>query len=620
MRIAERVIVCAPPESVWERVGDPAHWPRDLARVHCSHVADSPDLGSGARYWLHLEIGAAEVGSMIEILEYEPASALSWATVQGLEQRGQWRLREREDRSTEVTLSVSYQAAGGLAALVADELSSVLVRRYLRDSLTTLARRLDTAASEEPVGAGALSLDRVTGRLGDGVQAARALTRAHLVRAVRPDRYARALAGVARWGQTSAGGYAVAAALYPGGPAVIDELGMLTFAEVQARTNRLANALADRGVGEGEALAVVCRNHRGFLETLVALSKIGADALLLDTELAGHQLTGLIRRERPRGVIYDAEFAELLSAGLDRRMGLIAWAEPAAAHTHSTLEELIAQGDPGAPVAPGRDGRTTILSCAQSGTPKGATRGSSPISVGLSILDSIPLRSRGRTLLAAPLCGEWGSAHLGLGVLLASTLVLQRRCDPEATLAAIERERASCCATLPVMLQRILELPPRVRRRYDTSSLRAVIASGSALPATLATRFMDEYGDILYDLYGTIEVGWATIARPADLRRAPGTVGRPRRHTIVRVLDEDGVPVRAGRTGQIFVANQTRRERGTAGAADALDWLTATGEVGHLDDHGRLFLEGREDEQVVPAGATVPRRLGRVPERALDRS
>ncbi len=606
MLIEEQRIVRAPPHAVWERVSDPTRWPRELGRMHCTHLAGSPDAGPGARYWLHLEVGAAEVGSLIEVLEYEPRSALSWATIEGLEQRGHWRLRDCGEGSTEVTLSISYQAAGGLAALLTDEISSLWVRRYVGDSLRALTRGLEGASSEQPTGGAGRLLGRGAHVVGDGIHVARALTRAGLVRPARPDRYARALVAVARWGQGGAGGYSAAAALYPGDPAVIDELGTLTFAQVGERTNRLARALADHGIGAGEQVAIMCRNHRGFVETLVALAKLGADALLLDTGLTGAQLTELIRRERPRALIYDTEFADQLGASLRKRKGFIAWSERGDAHTHSTLEELIADAHPAAWPPPAHQGRTTILTAPASGAPKGAARGSPPIGGTLGILDRIPLRSRERVLVAAPLCSQWGFAHLRLAALRASTLVLERRFDAEATLTAIERERISCCAMAAPMLRRILELPPQVRRRYDSSSLRTVLVSDSALPDTLASRFMDEFGEILYSVHGTGEAGWVTIANPADLRRAPGTVGRPASHMIVRVLDEDGVRVRAGGTGRIFIAEEDRRGE----ASGAREELMATGEMGHLDDHGRLFLDGRDEEATLSAAEYVDEPLG----------
>jgi acyl-CoA synthetase (AMP-forming)/AMP-acid ligase II len=604
MLITESTIVRAPPDAVWERIRDPTHWPRDLGRMHCSHLVGSPDEGSGARYWLHLEVGAAEVGSLIEILEYEPKHALSWTTIRGLEQRGHSQLHERGDDSTEVTLHVNYQAAGGIAALVTDEISSQLVRRYLRDALSALARRFDTAAGDEPTGGVARLLDQGTHLFGDGIHAARVLTRARLVRPARPDRYARA------------GGRR------PLGP---DERSRLhrrrrTLPQ-RSRSDRRtrdahvrASARADEPPRQRARRAWHRRpqQRRGHLPQPPRLRrnargvvKLGADTLLLNTGIAGPQLTELTKRERPQAIVYDAEFAEPLSAGLRGRKGFIAWAEPADTHPHSTLAELIADGDPDAPAPPRHNGRTTILTSGTTGTPKGASRGPPPISSALSILDSIPLRSRERVLVTAPLFHQWGFAHFSLAALLASTLVLQRRFDPEATLAAIERERITCCPMVPIMLQRILELPPDVRHWYDTSSLRTVPVSGSSLPGALATRFMDEYGDILYNLYGTTEVAWATIARPADLRRAPGTAGRPPRNTIVRVLDDDGAPARAGRTGRIFVANEMLLEPLTVDAIEAYDGLMATGDVGHLDDHGRLFVEGRDDEMIVSGAENV---------------
>ena len=134
-----------------------------------------------------------------------------------------------------------------------------------------------------------------------------------------------------------------------------------------------------------------------------------------------------------------------------------------------------------------------------------------------------------------------------LSTALSSTLVLQRRFDPEQTLRAIAETRAEALIVVPVMLQRILELPAERRRAIDTSSLRVIAASGSALPGPLATRVMDAFGDVLYNLYGSTEVAWASIAGPADLRAAPGTAGRPPRGTIVRVLDEHGGVCPGGR-------------------------------------------------------------------------
>src|SRR5205823_1892572 len=155
------------------------------------------------------------------------------------------------------------------------------------------------------------------------------------------------------------------------------------------------------------------------------------------------------------------------------------------------------------------------------GRPKGAARSDAGMQSIISLLEAIPLRVGEPTVLAAPMFHAWGLAHLTFGVLLSSTLIVSRKFDPERTLAAIGEHKATTLAAVPVMLQRILDLPDHVRARYDTSSLRVAAVSGSAVTPELARRFMDEFGDVLYNLYGSTEVAYASVATPADMRAAP---------------------------------------------------------------------------------------------------
>jgi fatty-acyl-CoA synthase len=270
--------------------------------------------------------------------------------------------------------------------------------------------------------------------------------------------------------------------------------------------------------------------------------------------------------------------------------------------------ELVEKGDDSPLPAPGRTGRVTILTSGTTGTPKGASRSSTPLTLDppASLLDRIPLREGQTMRIGAPLFHAWGFSNFALGMALGDTFVLRRRFDPEQCLADIELYGCEAFVVVPVMLQRILDLPDEVRRRYDTSSLRAVCASGSALPGELALRWMDEYGDNLYNMYGSTEVSAATLARPRDLRRAPGTAGRPARGSIVRLYDEHGQPVLQGQTGRIFVGNAMLFEGYTGGGdKDRIDGLMATGDVGRFDEAGRLFVEGRDDEMIVSGGENV---------------
>jgi len=442
----------------------------------------------------------------------------------------------------------------------------------------------------------------------DRIHAARVLAGAGLLRPARPDRLLRTGLALHRWGPTPAAGYEASAARFPDEPAIVDELGMLTFGEVQLRTNALAHGLSDAGILEGDGVAVMCRNHRGFIETTIALSKLGAHALFLNTAFAAPQLADVVAREKPKAIVFDEEFRELLAEAGKRRKRFVAWHhDEADAPADPTLEELIAGGDPASVVPPAEKGRVVILTSGTTGTPKGASR-SQPETVdpAVTMLSRIPLRARETTVIAAPLFHSWGFAHFTLGLLLSSTYVLRRRFDPEATLALVARHRATTLPVVPVMLQRILELPEETRRRYDLSSLKAVPASGSALPGDLARRFMDEFGDVLYNLYGSTEVAWATIATPSELREAPGTAGSAPRGTVLKILDDERRPLPAGRTGRIFVANEMLFEGYTGGGAkEVVEGMMSTGDVGHLDDRGRLFVEGRDDEMIVSGGENV---------------
>jgi acyl-CoA synthetase (AMP-forming)/AMP-acid ligase II len=447
------------------------------------------------------------------------------------------------------------------------------------------------------------------------LQVARTLMETGMFRPSRPDRTLRSLSALHRWGPTPAAAYTGAAARYPERTAIIDERGTLSFKDVHLRTNALANELRRAGIGEGDGVAIMCRNHRGFIDATVACSKLGASVLYLNTAFAGPQIADVLVREDPTAVIYDEEFAGLIGEATGPRRRFIAWHDAeagsangsASAHADPLIEELIAAGVDDDLKPPAERGRVVILTSGTTGTPKGAAR-KEPDSIEpmAAMFSKIPLRARETTVIAAPMFHSWGFAHFTLGLALTSTLVLRRKFDPEGTLEAVARHRASALAVVPVMIQRILELEPETIARYDVSCLRVIAVSGSVLPGELATRTMDLFGDVLYNLYGSTEVAWATIADPEDLRAAPGTAGRPPIGTVVKLLDADGHEAAPGEGGRIFVANEMMFEGYTGGGnKEIVGGLMSTGDVGHFDEAGRLFVDGRDDEMIVSGGENV---------------
>jgi acyl-CoA synthetase (AMP-forming)/AMP-acid ligase II len=445
------------------------------------------------------------------------------------------------------------------------------------------------------------------GAISDLLFEARVLREAGIVGPMRPDKAVRVGSTFLRWGASPATGVAVAAIEHPHEIAIIDERGSLTWQRLHRRSNALAHAFEAMGIGPGDGIGVMARNHRGFLETTLAAAKLGASALYLNTMFAGPQLVEVMRREGPKALVFDDEFGDLLADVDPEVQRIVAWHDGAPPVGVTTVEQLIADGDDSDLKPPPDKPRFVILTSGTTGTPKGAQRTSPDGLMTLaSLIDKIPYRSGSTMMIAAPLFHSWGFLHFVVSLPTASTMVLRRRFDPEDTLAAVERTGANVLAAVPVMVQRILGLPPEVLDRYSMPSLKIASLSGSALPGELAIEWMDRFGDTVYNLYGSTEVSFATIATPEDLRAAPGTAGRPPRGTVVRLFDEAGKDVPPGEVGRIFVGNDMKMEGYTGGGnKEAIEGLLSSGDVGHFDPDGRLFVDGRDDEMIVSGGENV---------------
>jgi fatty-acyl-CoA synthase len=435
----------------------------------------------------------------------------------------------------------------------------------------------------------------------------RTLVEAGVIRPVRPDKLARVTREVVRWGASPAAGIAGSAILRPDDTMLVDDAGELTFAEVHRRSNALARALREEGVEPGNGVAIMARNHRGFVDATLAVSKLGANGLYMNTAFSGPQLLDVMEREGPAALIYDEEFSELLGEAKEDTRRYVSWATEGTTEDPTT-EEMLEFADDADLDPPDESSRFIILTSGTTGTPKGAQRAQpdtlSPLA---AMFSKIPLHAGEPTMIAAPLFHSWGFAHFMLGLSLNSTYILNRKFDPEETLKAVAEHRATALAVVPVMMQRILQLPGETLDTYDLSSLRVTAASGSALPGELAINWMDRFGDNLYNLYGSTEVAWATIATPEDLRAAPGTAGRPPRGTVVKIVDQDGNrELPPGETGRVFVGNEMAFEGYTGGGGkDEHQGLLSSGDVGHFDEQGRLFIDGRDDEMIVSGGENV---------------
>jgi acyl-CoA synthetase (AMP-forming)/AMP-acid ligase II/NAD(P)-dependent dehydrogenase (short-subunit alcohol dehydrogenase family) len=446
--------------------------------------------------------------------------------------------------------------------------------------------------------------------------AAAVSTVAGFVRPVRPDRVPRALLALRRYGATPAGVTASAAELYPDRAAVIDELGSVSFGELDGQAAGLAAELHGRfGLGSQDTVGIMCRNHRGFVQASVAATRLGCGLVPLSTDFAAPQLADVLARENVTAIVYDEEFTPIIEESGFAGARILGWHDSPVPHEIAALDELLAGARASdVPAAPASHGRVTMLTSGTTGTPKGAVRelrarALVPLMfagmVDLGRIRSAP-RAGDPFVVAPPLFHLYGLVGMTVAFGLGSPIVIRRRFEPEAALEQVDRTGAGVLLAVPTMLSRIMALEGDVLDRYDTSSLRMIISGAAPLSPELAGAVMDRFGEVLYNGYASTEVGGGTLATPADLRAAPGTVGQPMAGSTVRVLDADGREVPPGETGRIFVGSPLSFQGYTGGGnKEIVDGLMSTGDLGHFDGHGRLFVDGRDDDMILSGGENV---------------
>jgi acyl-CoA synthetase (AMP-forming)/AMP-acid ligase II len=252
--------------------------------------------------------------------------------------------------------------------------------------------------------------------------------------------------------------------------------------------------------------------------------------------------------------------------------------------------------------------KVIIHTSGTTGKPKGASRDASTTGIGplAHVLSVVPYRRDDIIYCPAPLFHSFGLFTSIVTMMLGSTLVLPDKFDAEGSLEMIEKHGATAASFVPVMIKRILSLEDDVKSRYDVSSLRIVMASGSAMSPDLRKASMDLFGEVLYDLYGSTEVGWVAIARPEDINANPKSVGKPVPGTEIAVFTKDGSRAQVGEVGELFIKSDVHFEGYTSGESkEEREGYMSIGDLGRLDDEGFLFIEGRADDMVVIGGENV---------------
>ena len=418
-------------------------------------------------------------------------------------------------------------------------------------------------------------------------------------------------ADVVRWGEIGMIP-ALNARRNPHRTAIIDDEGTMTFTELNDAVNAVANGLLDLGVRGGDGVAILARNHRWFLIANYACARVGARTILLNTEFSGPQIRDVSEREGARVIIYDDEYSDAVkmaspALGAIRALGTNPDSPEPSSSTDQTLAELIERSSKDAAPKATKKSAIIILTSGTTGTPKGANRHAPPTLAPIGgVLSAVPFKAGEVTALPSPMFHALGYLHATIAMTLGSTLVLHRRFTPAVVLSDVAAHKVTAIVVVPVMLSRMLDALETMPTKPDLSNLRIIFVSGSQLGAELATRAMKDIGPVVYNLYGSTEISFVSIARPQDLKGNPATVGPMIKGVKVKILDEHGSELPTGKVGRIFVGTFFPFEGYTGGGnKEIIDGLMSSGDVGYFDSDGLLYVSGRDDEMIVSGGENV---------------
>jgi acyl-CoA synthetase (AMP-forming)/AMP-acid ligase II len=387
-----------------------------------------------------------------------------------------------------------------------------------------------------------------------------------------------------RHGLTYAALVSLAAARSPDAVALVDDDGEMTNAELDRRADALAATLPP----EARRVGLLCRNSRLFVVAAVAVSRAGADIVLLNCDLAEPEVDAVVAAERVDLVLVDGDDVPKPSTGVeirDLRVPAAVRSSPETPRSRSSR----------------RRGRIVVLTSGTTGPAKGAHLSAVRVAQALpvsTLVHRVPWRAGAPVVVTSPLFHGFALGFLALGLALDMPVVMSRRFDAAAVSRTVARAPGCVLVGVPPVLSRIASI--------GRAAPAAVISGAGLLHPAVAARLMDAFGPVLFNMYGSSEEGWSTLATPADLVRAPGTIGRPAAGIRIEVLDDDGVPLPSGDVGHICVSSRLEFAHYTGGATRRrLAGLSDSGDLGHRDDSGLLFVDGRADDMVVTGGENV---------------
>jgi fatty-acyl-CoA synthase len=417
--------------------------------------------------------------------------------------------------------------------------------------------------------------------------------------------------------------YRIHAKNSPSKPALIWRGRTTSFAELDERIDRLSGGLVRRGIDRKKSVILMMRNRQEFVEVGAAAARAGASAVAISWRSTPKELVYLATHSGARGIVTELELLPTLLAVKDELPAQLLenvfvvggnGSTPGGGLRTTAYDTLIEEPAPKAPVVdPALDDEAAVViyTSGTTGKPKGAVRKfpKDTMQAAFRFINETPMRVDDVHVVTCPLYHSTAFGFMSLSHILGQTVVLMDEFKPEPFLELVDRHSVTTSAVVPTMLHRVMELPAETRKKYDARTLRAIFSGGAPLPAPLAIDFMDTYGDILFNFYGATETGLVTLAKPADLRAAPGTIGKALPNNEIRLVGEDGKDVAEGSVGELYVKNKMLvagyHNDDESTKESMLDGFFSVGDLARRDASGHYFIEGRKRDMVISGGVNV---------------
>ncbi|MDW3219556.1 MAG: AMP-binding protein [Acidimicrobiales bacterium] len=407
-------------------------------------------------------------------------------------------------------------------------------------------------------------------------------------------------------------------AAHPDRAALVDEHGTTTWAELRTRVTRLSRAMADRGVGSGDTIAVMMGNRRELYEILLAAAHTGFTVVPVNWHWVADELAYVLDDAGAKALLVGNRFVDVATAALaDPRAATVEFSAVVGSGDLDAYEDLVASGDD-APLEEQLLGGPMFYTSGTTGRPKGV-RGMLSGGQGIpseifqlicaSMNDFVP--SDGTTLLAGPAyhSAQWAFSFMPL--VNGSTIVMQHKFDAAGALALIDEHAVTNVHLVPTQFKRLLDLPADERGGFDGSSLVAVWHGAAPFPPPWKRAMIDWMGPVFHEYYGSTEGAFISVIRADEWLDKGGSVGKPLEVMEVFVVDDDGNHLGVDETGTLYFKNamgsdfEYHNDPEKTAAAHLEPGVFTTGDVGHLDADGYLWLSDRKIDMIISGGVNI---------------